>query len=185
MRKFTIALSVGALALAGAVAANDDREREPMTRAGAETRANETFTRLDVNADGVLTKADREAGREARVAEYFTRADSDRNGQLSLAEVTASRETRREDRRERFAERRAEHPRGEGQRDDRRWGRGGRHGLHGLTRSADSDGDEQISHAEFNTAALARFDRADADSDGTVTRDERRAAFRGRERHRD
>ena len=46
---------------------------------------------------------------------------------------------------------------------------------------ADTDGNGSISQAEFQAAALARFDKADANGDGTVTSEERRAA---REAHR-
>ena len=39
---------------------------------------------------------------------------------------------------------------------------------------ADANKDGAISQAEFNAAALARFNQADADKDGTVTRAEHR-----------
>jgi hypothetical protein len=40
---------------------------------------------------------------------------------------------------------------------------------------ADTNGDKAISQAEFETAALARFDAADANKDGQVTAEERAA----------
>lgn len=184
MRKAVIlliaaALPAATLADAAMARGKDGPEREPMTRAGVESLAGEAFSRLDVNGDGMLSPADR----EARFAEHFARADSDGNGQLSLAEASAAREARRGETRERTEDR----ARGEGRKG--REGRRAAHSLTGIVRSADADGDRQISQAEFSTAALARFDRADTDSDGTVTRRERRDAlrdaFRSRKRSRD
>lgn len=181
MRKAVIlliaaALPAATLALAGPALARGDRgpDRAPMTRSGVEALVGEAFARLDVNRDGILSKADR----EAKFAEQFARADSDGNGQLSLAEASAARENRRDEWRDRP---RDEAARGEGRR--------ALHSLVGIVRSADADGDRQISRAEFSTAALTRFDRADSDSDGTISRDERRdairAGFRDRIRSRD
>ena len=39
---------------------------------------------------------------------------------------------------------------------------------------ADSNADAAVSQAEFTAAALARFDRADADDNGTISGDEMR-----------
>jgi hypothetical protein len=52
--------------------------------------------------------------------------------------------------------------------------RGGHHGMM-MMGKADTDGDKAISQAEFQTAALARFDAADANKDGQVTAEERQA----------
>ena len=52
--------------------------------------------------------------------------------------------------------------------------RGG-HGGPGGWMKADANGDKAISQAEFETAALARFDAADANKDGQVTAEERAA----------
>jgi len=173
-----VALSATTLSFAGVAFARpgDGPAREPLTRADVESRTNEAFSRLDVNGDGVLGKADREAG----FAEHFARADSDGNGQLSLAEASAARDARRTEWQDRVGERR----RGDGPRGEGRMGRGdgrGPKGLAGFVLSADADGDRQISAAEFSSTALARFDRVDADNDGTITRDEFRA-MRGPDR---
>tara|TARA_Y100000815_G_C13046157_1_gene388768 strand:+ start:98 stop:328 length:231 start_codon:yes stop_codon:yes gene_type:complete len=53
----------------------------------------------------------------------------------------------------------------------RGWHRGG-----GMMAKADTNGDGRLTLQEFQAHALARFDRADADSDGTVTQAERKAA---------
>jgi hypothetical protein len=41
---------------------------------------------------------------------------------------------------------------------------------------ADTNGDKAISRAEFDAATVARFTKADANGDGTITKEERRAA---------
>lgn len=46
----------------------------------------ERFARMDVNKDGYIDKADRQARMAERRAECFTKADADKNGQLSRAE---------------------------------------------------------------------------------------------------
>jgi Ca2+-binding EF-hand superfamily protein len=45
-----------------------------------------------------------------------------------------------------------------------------------MIRLADADKDGAITQAEFQAAALTRFDRLDADKDGTVTPEEAKAA---------
>ena len=54
--------------------------------------------------------------------------------------------------------------------------RGGFAERGGMMRLADADKDGTITKAEFEAAALARFDRLDANKDGTVTPDEAKAA---------
>nr|WP_241557385.1 hypothetical protein [Croceibacterium ferulae] len=88
------------------------------------------------------------ADRAAKQQARFQRLDTDGNGQLSPAEFTARPE-----------------------RAERRGHRGGR-GM----RMSGVNGNEVITQADFTARALARFDQADANKDGTVTREERRAA---------
>lgn len=169
------AAAASAAAFAAPALARGDRgpDREPLTRTSVEAMAAEAFSHLDVNRDGTLSPADR----EAKFAEDFAKADSDGDGLLSLAEASAARDGGREKWRGRMGGgRNGDAPRGEGRNGGE--GRHGHHGLIGIVRSADADGDKQISAAEFSTAALARFDRADADRDGTVTRAERRDTMR-------
>lgn len=145
------------------------------------------FGRLDVDHDGRLTRAEhrahhRERGDHrggwgdhhemrmaaadanndgdisrdeflARPLEMFARLDANGDGGISAAE--------RQSARERLA----------GELDDH----GGRAGRP----SADSDGDRQISRAEFAAMGNAHFERMDANGDGRITRDEALAA-RGR-----
>jgi hypothetical protein len=214
MRKLTLALSAASLAIAGtafaqAPAAPDGAgadhphawHREPMTRTDAQARADKLFARLDANGDGKIDAADRTARRDQRRDERFARLDADNNGAISRDEFAAAGDKARE----RFAEH-AKGPEGQdghkfgghgfgGQRVA--WGghRGmrGHHGGHGFGeglamagKKADTDNDGAISKAEFETAALAMFDRADANHDGTVTPEERQqlhGAHRDWQRH--
>jgi len=144
-------------------------ERAELTRADAEARALERFERLDANKDGALSEADREA--QARLR--FDATDTDGNGELSFAEVTAAREARHENRAERMAERGERRAGMRGMRGKRGGERGGLRGR--MLERADADSNGSVSQAEFTSAALARFDRLDANNDGTITADERRS----------
>ena len=172
MRKVIFPLAAAALAVAAGTAAiaqpagGPQAERGPQTRDAAEARAKVAFARMDVNQDGKIDAADREAKR----AQAFDKLDTDGNGALSRAEFDARGDKARKGRGDRQA------LRGDGRGDGRGEGmRGHRGGKHGMARMADTDGDGTITQAEFNAAALARFDRADTDRDGTVTDAERKA----------
>jgi hypothetical protein len=163
MRK-SLSLSLVAAALvAGGTAYAQAAPRGEMTRAAVEQRTTEMFGRMDVNDDGRLDDADREAARR----ETFDRIDTDGNGEISFAEFDAQRERRGESRAERRGPRDRSGEPGMGQR-----GFGGR----GLARAADADGDGTVSQAEFASAALERFDSADTDRNGTISLEERREA---------
>ncbi len=155
-----------------------------VTREAAEQRANAMFARLDVNEDGQLNTADREARQQQR----FDRIDANGDGAITPDELSAMREQRREHRAEHRAERHAARAeggdhmaRGEGRRGH---GMRGRHHRRGggmaMLAQADANSDGAVSQAEFTSAALARFDAADANGDGTLSREERRAHHRER-----
>ncbi len=156
MRK-SLVLSLAAVAALGAGTAYARGEARPepraMTRADVEQRTSAMFARMDANADGVLDAADREATRR----EAFGRIDADGDGSISFAEF----ETRRDGRRQSRAGRDRARP---------------AFGHRGMTRTADADNDGTVTAAEFTTAALARFDKADANGDGTISLEERREA---------
>ena len=164
---------ISLLAGTAALAQPGDRNPGPMTRAEVSQKAAERFQKMDLNSDGVLDLADRELRREQRIA----RLDTDGNNAISKAEREAAREARQERRAQRMAERGqsadAGERRGRGKhhRGMRGWHRGG-----GMMAKADTNGDGRLTLQEFQAHALARFDRADADSDGTVTQAERKAA---------
>lgn len=173
MKKFLIiSIATAAMMAGSATYAQQSGGAEPrgdMTRADAQTKAAERFAKMDVNSDGQLSDADREAKRRAR----FDQTDANGDGQLSYAEVAAAHEARkamRGERRGEAGERRA------GRGEDRMRGgkRGGKKGGK-MMAGMDTDNSGTVSQAEFTTAALARFDRADANKDGTLTSEERQA----------
>jgi len=110
----------------------------------------------------------------------FDRLDTDSNGQLSRAEFSA-----RPERPGRMGQGQMNQDasRGDG---GMHKGHGMRHGMKGhrghggmmMARMADANKDGAISQAEFTAAALAHFDKVDADKDGKVTREERQAAHK-------
>lgn len=171
MKKTTLALTLaaGSMLVGGSAIAYAQSERGPMTRDAVIERTTKAFERMDANSDGVINEADR----EARLSERFAKMDADGDGVLSEAEFAAAHEQRRAERQER------RETRGErrGGRQAMRGGRGGRGGPQAMLKRADANGDGQVTQAEMQAAALARFDRMDTNGDGTITRDERRAAM--------
>jgi Ca2+-binding EF-hand superfamily protein len=164
MRKLTISLLAGAtvLAASGAALAQDRPARDAdMSRSAAEQRAAEAFRRMDANCDGKVDAADREARHKA----HFDRIDADGDGSLSYAEFAAMHGKQGGER----AGRSGKH---DGPRMGMRGMRGGHAmGMRGMTEAEDGT----LTQAEFTAAALARFDAADADRNGTLTAAERKA----------
>lgn len=134
------------------------------------------FARLDANQDGQVTRAEFDARIAARMQRgsaagkapanrasagerLFARLDTNRDGAISRAEF---------DLRARAGAQRME------RRAQRMAGRsGGRFGGR-MFAMADANRDQRVTLEEATAAALQRFDRADLDRDGTVTREERR-----------
>ena len=176
MNKKISLLTLGAALIAVPVLAapgGGDRNAT-QTRAEAQTKAAEMFAKLDANKDGKLDAADRAAKRAERQAKMFAKLDADGNGSISKAEWDqhgADRAAKRGEKRAAAGEAR------QGKRHGMRGHHGKRGGRHGMMMmgKADTDGDKAISQAEFQTAALARFDMADANKDGQVTPEERKA----------
>jgi Ca2+-binding EF-hand superfamily protein len=172
---------------------------EPVSRADVEARVQERFARADANRDGFVTQDEIRAGSDARRGErmggpgermeqrgegrgrLFDRLDSNRDGSISRAEFDARPAFRSGERGERQAMRgERQGMRGEphGERFAHRGPRGGMMGgLGGRGFEAmDLDHDGRVALAEANRAALQRFDRVDANHDGTISPDERQAA---------
>lgn len=157
-----LAVSVTSAALYAAPGDAPARDKT-VTKAQMLAKADARFAKLDANADGLINEADK----TAMLAKRFAAMDTDQNGSISQAEFMTANEARadkREDRRE------------------KRMGRGGaegKMGRHGggmkMMARADSNGDKAISQAEFRAAAEARFAKADANNDGTISADERKA----------
>lgn len=151
-------------------------------RLDATNRGAPALERFDADKDGKLSDAERAAARAAlgaergtdkgdraaRRAKMLAQFDTDKDGKLSDIERAAAREARK--------------------------GTGGRHQGRGnpghLEARIDANGDKLISRDESRTAALAMFDRADADKDGRIDASEREAvrakmkAMRGQHRGR-
>lgn len=106
----------------------------------------------DPFGDATILRSDAEAQAAAR----FAALDTDKDGSLSPEELAAGRPAR--------PGAQAEAP---------RRGRGG--GW--MARMMDANGDGKISKDEFVTATLRRFDMADADHDGKLTKAERQEAM--------
>ncbi|WP_332817484.1 EF-hand domain-containing protein [Sphingopyxis sp.] len=185
MKKFSL-LTLGAalvavpvLAAPGGAAKGDADGNGVLTRAEAQASATQMFAKMDANKDGKLDAADRTAQHAERHAKMFASLDADGNGSISKAEWDQHSADRAEKRAERGEKRAAAGEAGEGKRDVMRGHHGKRGGHHGMGSrmmgKADTDGDKAISQAEFQTAALARFDAADANKDGQVTAEERKA----------
>ncbi len=177
MKKLIAISGLGALALVGGIAvAQPGGQRDtaaPMTRADAAARADARFDRMDADKDGKLTPQDRVVRGKERADRMFAALDADGNGQISRAEFDAGRD-KRMDRREARD--------GRGKPGMGRMGHRGP-GMGGMRGKMDADGDKIVTRAEFKAQALAMFDRADANKDGTVTPEERqavRAAWRAK-----
>lgn len=130
-------------------------EGPPQTRAAAEAKVRSHFAKIDADKDGFVTAQDISAMRAQVKEKRFERLDADDDGSISRTE---------------FANADAGVRRG-GPRGAKMSRMGGR-----LMMMADTDKDGRIALNEAVAGAMTMFDRADADEDGTLTSDERRAA---------
>ncbi|MBW8785388.1 MAG: EF-hand domain-containing protein [Novosphingobium sp.] len=196
MKPMSIGLAALAIVLAGsayaaerAPAARDGLGDAVVTRTQAQARAAELFDRLDVNHDGKLDQADK----NARMAQMFDPIDTNHDGSISREEFMAAHQ---------HGPMSAEHgqhgrmSRGGAGMAPMMGGMGAMHrgmgrdaigvGMIGLGK-ADANRDGSVTRDEFIAAALRRFDAIDTNHDGQLTRDERqaaRAAVRQRFQHR-
>lgn len=157
-----------AAGIAAAQPPEGQRAGRDVTRQDVIQRIDQTFARLDANRDGRVTPDERRADRERRRAEMadrmFDRLDADHNGSISREEMRGGRM-----RGPRRGMRMAGPGAGsEGRDGDGRRGSGMR-GPRGM-------GARETTREEMRERALARFDRMDANHDGTLTLDERRQA---------
>ena len=181
-------LAVPALAAPGGAAKGDADGNGVLTRAEAQANATQMFAKMDANKDGKIDAADRAVRQAEMQAKRFAAFDANSDGSISKAEWDQHGADRAAKRGERKEKRVAAGEAGEGKRDGMRGhhGKRGGHGMrggHGGWMKADANGDKAISQAEFQTAALARFDASDANKDGQVTAEERqaqRAAWRAK-----
>lgn len=154
---------------------------QPVTQAVFVQRRVERLRAADANQDGTVTAEEMRAAGQAKRAErrtaMFDRLDANKDGSISRAEFDA--------------------PRAEGQRDGQRAGRGergqrgpraahaGRGQGGGMHRGAErmgrnGEGRGPVVIAEAERKATETFTRLDADHNGTLTAEERRAGMQAR-----
>lgn len=178
MKKWMIGLPIAALAMTGGAYAQQTTkpaDNAVMTKADAQARAVAMFAKMDVNKDGKLDQADRAARFEERRGKMFDRMDTNKDGNITRAEFTTMKP--RADRGAEGGKMAGKMERGG--KDGHRGHRGGKHGMgRGMMggHMADTNGDKAVTQAEFTAAAAKRFDALDANKDGQVTREERKAA---------
>ncbi|MCJ2178639.1 EF-hand domain-containing protein [Novosphingobium album (ex Hu et al. 2023)] len=95
MKKITLGLSVAALAVGGIAYAQQTPPAKPfmdadkdgvITRAEAQKAAEDMFVKLDVNKDGKIDQADRDARHAEHRAEMFAMIDANKDGSISRQE---------------------------------------------------------------------------------------------------
>ncbi|HEU4969816.1 hypothetical protein [Sphingomonas sp.] len=154
-----LALTSGIALAAGQPHEMGDHPTGDMTRAQVVAMANAHFDRMDLNKDGRLDRADREAMHAKMAADMFDRTDANHDGTISRDEWNAG-----------AAKLAAMHGRG-------------RPMMRHMAMMADADGDRAISRDEFQKRALEHFDRADANHDGTISAAEREQAHAAMREH--
>jgi Ca2+-binding EF-hand superfamily protein len=178
MTKLTILAGTALLAATGIAVAQPapgprpDRDAD-VTRQQVIERTDQHFARLDLDNDGRATAEEARQAHEQRRAEragrMFERLDANSDGSISRAEFDQARAQRMEHR----AERR-----------ERRGMRRPGHAMRGM-RGLRMFGEQGfVTREQMRERALARFDRADANRDGTLTAEERRQAHEARREHR-
>lgn len=175
-----LAASAVSLALTGAAMAAPEGPRarfDPaasVTRADTLAMANQRFDRIDANKDGMIDAAEMAAHRE-KMQEWREKRRAQRIAARADAPAATSDDAATAERRARWAKRAEERAAaGEGHSAGQSAGKRDGTRANGFAR-LDTDGDGMISRDEFTAPALKRFDRADANSDGVVTPEERAA----------
>lgn len=181
MKKTTLAMSAAVLAMAGtavyAAAPAAPGKGADMTRAQVVAQAGEMWAKMDVNSDGVINQADR----EARRAQMFDRMDTNKDGAISREEFNAAHpaDGSGHDRMQGQAMGRegmkGHGQMGEGRMDHGRMGGGPQMGNK-MLQMADANKDGSVTRAEFDANLARHLDQVDANKDGTITAAERRAA---------
>ncbi len=183
MNLTTFLVSAAATAAAGVAVAQPAEHpmgapNAEMTRQQVIERVDRHFQQMDADNDGRFTREEAQAGHARMRGEHagraFDRLDGNHDGSISREEFAQHRAGRAERRAERGGEgMRGGHHRGRLM--HRRGGPGGRmiggrmFGEQGF-----------VTRDQMRERALARFDRIDADRNGTVTAEERRQAHERR-----
>ncbi len=194
-KRLWLAGGAGVMALAGVALAQPQmagqaNRNADMTRQQVIDRVDARFQTLDANRDGRFTpeesRAEREARRAQRIDRMFERLDGNRDGSITRAEMAEARPMRMGGRMGgRGPGRLAGGPGGPGGPEAGSPPRGGPRGR-GMRGMGGGRFGEQgfITRDQMRERALARFDRVDADRNGTVTAAERQAAREARREQR-
>ena len=179
MKKFTLGLSLAALSI-GSVAyaahhdgpdADGDRT---VTRAEAQAHSAEKFTRMDLNKDGRIDQADRTAHASAMRNEHFAKLDTNKDGSISRPEFDVAHSGGPDG-----GHRMGGHGMGGMGTGGAMMGGGGHGKGHQggmkMPQMSDTNKDQAISRDEFTAAHLKHFEMSDANKDGQLTPQERRA----------
>lgn len=162
----------------------------PTNKAAVETMVKTHFAKVDANGDGFIVKAEAEGAREKMAAEmrdnHFKKLDANSDGSISRAEFDAQHGARTGGRDHGGEEHAAGKPDGhKGGHMRHGGGKGGGMGMgmmgERMFERADADKDGRVSLAEAMSKPMAHFDMMDANKDGTLTPEERKA---GREKMR-
>ncbi len=165
--------------------------RAPMTRADVQAQVKMHFAEMDANKDGAVTQAETDSARTAHMSkmqdEMFNKMDADKNSSISRAEFDAHHQQMMSGHRappppsggpgtppppmaDKGGKMKMHMGHGDGWK-GRMGGMGGR-----MFAMADANKDGQVTEAEATQAALAHFDRIDADKNGTISDAEHKAA---------
>ncbi len=182
MIRLTFALSAAALVAAGAivtdeVVAKDDNGM--LAWAEFKAHADEGFTKLDVNHDGVIDQTDRQAMRDQMRNRKFDGMDKNHDGNVSRQEFDAEHghdgpppPAGIAPDGDHHGGDRMDGPRGAGMAGGHRGGVGGMMMLRG----ADTNHDGKITRAEYDASVKMHFDAMDTNHDGQLSKEERKAA---------
>ncbi|WP_308909567.1 hypothetical protein [Pseudokordiimonas caeni] len=172
--KTTLAATIAAVLLATAGASAGDHGMRGM-RGGFDH-----FGKADTNGDGAVSKAEMTASLQA----HFDKYDANKDGKIILAElpkeipVPEEAKAKMQEHYDRMVEKRGK------EKADKMMERfsKGTSRIDFLARF-DRDNDEAISFAEFSAKPLKHFEKADSNSDGTVTAAEKEEAMEKMREH--
>jgi hypothetical protein len=188
MKKIVLGISAALALGAGALyAAAPEGPAGDVTWAEAKAKADEMWARLDVNKDGKLDQADRDA-RSCRSSTRSIPTTTGRSAATNFWPITTRCAAPCRWSACRWS--------GAGPAEGHRWHRGGRGGpqghgpgpdgpgMHGammggpgmVLRMADANKDGVVTKAEYDAAVKAHFDRVDTNHDGKISKEERKAA---------
>ncbi|NTJ41226.1 hypothetical protein G6L28_01250 [Agrobacterium larrymoorei] len=183
-RKIALTALGGALLLSAAAPMAFAAPRGGPDRHGPPMRPEMAFVYLlktaDTNKDGKVTKEEFTTRQDA----LFTEIDADKDGSITPKEMRDYRKTKMEAWREANPRPEKENAKAEGDKagkhegkrhetraEGKGWGKGkGR--MNGMFAMADTDGNGQISKAEFTAAGDKMFTRLDKNNDGTINIDD-------------